>query len=317
MPGELSKQSTNAFIYSPNGEIFHRYYGIAHYSGSRTDDRTKNTSNSLWLPGETAALYDIIIRQRCSVLIQGAAGSGKSALLYGIRASLRRDRTSYFYVDGHYEKAPVEALIETIQKAEGSSIILYDSADHLLGKTRKVRGLPTTQHRQRTTDIITALIEFHDKGGLIAATSHDQQWISDLGDQELLPLWQELKSRLHVHQVKGQLSGAEELKAFYQKSGLSQLEATYLAELFDNPNFITYLLNQKFGDKKYIEWLKKLFYSYRIAKLIVADRFKENEDLLTELRRYQEIGDNEELFWSKFIDFVFRKHYRLLFHSKL
>lgn len=321
MPGELSKQSGDAFIYSPNGEVFHRYFGVAHYSGRKTDRSHENISDSLWLPKESGEVYEIIVRERRSVFIEGSAGSGKSALLYGVRALFRRNHIPYYYIDGHYEKAPVEAVLETIKKAQNTNsntaIILYDSADHLTGKSRKIRGLPIAQNRQRTVEIIRALCEFHDKGGLIAATSHDRQWIFDLADPELLPYWEEFKKKLYIHEVKGQFSGAEELIEFYQKSGLSQFEAAYIGRLMDNPNFITYLLNQKFGDKKYLEWLHKLFYSYRIAKLIVADKFKENEDLLRELKRYQEKKDNEVIVWNKYIDFVFKKHYRLLFHSKL
>lgn len=315
----LIQEDSSPYIQSTNGEVFHRFHGIGHFAPGAKD--ATSSHDNIWLPKETQELFDTIVGglAPCSVFIEGSAGSGKSALIYGLRAMMRRDSISYFYIDGHYEKSPVNVIVETIKKAINErSIIFYDSADYLIGKSRKIRGLPMKEHVLRSITILKTLQEAIDQGACVVFTSHNETWVKEHSQEEIFPEWVKLKEKVRVHNVKGQFSNPDELSIFYQKSGLSKPEANYLANLINNPNFISRLLNKK-GDKKYVDWLRNIFFSYSMAKILMADIFDENQRILTLIK--QDLGGkirlNRVLIWDEFIDFIFRKDYRLLFHSKL
>ncbi len=322
MAAELVKgkpEPSNPYIYNNLGEKFHRYHGIGYFNPNEMIQTTESDCNSIWLPHETKEVYLQLINDRKPIFLIGSAGTGKSAILYGLKAFFRKDNIPYCYIDGHYEKTASEIIVHAIQdETEKGSIILYDSADYLIGKSRKIRGLPLAENQNRSKLIFNVLKQSISNGALVVLTSHDDTWITEHGDITLLDYWKELQSKTTIHYVKGEFNGITELSNFYQKSGLTKAEAEYLANLINNPRFINYLLMKKV-DSKYLDWLNEMYYKYSIAKLIVADTFQENKKLLSLLRKdlKDETSLNRIPIWNEYIEFVYKKYYRLLFHSKM
>lgn len=296
------------------GEVFYRQFGIGFYDG-RYVDNSAIYRRDTWLSGEAERVHCLLQTSPHGMNLIGEVGCGKGAIVHGLRAIYRDEGRPYLDIDGHYQETPGNVVLKLIDRAVNSGAdILYDSADYLVAKTKKVRRLSQDEHRTRSTLILEKLATVAQRGTKVITTSHDSKWRDDYFDPYLTTSWHQLTSMLSAYEVQGIFDGPVELGRFYEGNELTPEDAQYLAGLMNNPDFIDFLIQMK-GDKKYLDWLKNIFFKYRTAKLLIADKFQEHIPVQEMLKNREVIG--EEQFWEAYISFVFNKDYRILFHTRL
>lgn len=264
----------NANMIIRGGEYFNRRIGFGFYEKEIVDrlagDATMPQENIIWLPSETNRICDTI-DQGQGVLIEGGLGSGKSALMYGIRAVYRQTDRPYTLIDGHYMNAPVDKIDSVLKWAEKKdALLLWDSFDYLPSKSRKIRKGPTEEHLARTRAILQSIGSFIDNGGKFVATSHTQPWLDKYGDPILLENeWADVVSKLHKHAVVGRFEKEWEVTQFYEVAGFSPEWIQFLTGI--QPDEVTLAAEQLISSPEEAEEICRSFTSYRIAKLLALD----------------------------------------------
>ena len=256
------------------GEYFNRRIGFGFYEREIVDRLAGDTAipqeNIIWLPSETKRICDTI-DQGQGVLIEGGLGSGKSALMYGIRAVYRESDRPYTLVDGHYMNAPVGKIESVLKWAEKKdALLLWDSFDYLPSKSRKIRKGPTEEHVSRTRAVLQNIGRFIDDGGKFVATSHTQPWLDKYGDPALLENeWAEVISKLYKHTVVGRFEKEWEVTQFYEVAGFSPEWIQFLTGI--QPEEVTRAAGELDASIDESSEICRSFTSYRIAKLLALD----------------------------------------------
>ena len=264
----------NSSMIIRGGEYFNRRIGFGFYEREIADRLTGDTSppqeNIIWLPSETKRICDSIDQEQ-GVLIEGGLGSGKSALMYGIRAVYRENDRPYTLVDGHYMNAPVDKIDSVLKWAKKKdALLLWDSFDYLPSKSRKVRKGPVEEHVARTRTILQDIGHFIDAGGKFVATSHTQPWLDKYGDPALLENeWATVTAKLQKHTVVGRFEKEWEVTQFYEVAGFSPEWIQFLTGI--QPEEVITAAEQLDTSKREAEEICRSFTSYRIAKLLALD----------------------------------------------
>lgn len=297
-----------------NDETTHRDNGLSWYEGGRVGDLDR-VYEELWLPHHSRAVVDVL-DQHGGVTLVGGVGSGKSAVLYGARAIMRAQGMPYVNINGHYTNTTAETVVGAIDSAANHGMaIVYDSADYLVGTSKKIRSLPLHKHLPRNTAIMERLMAFRDRGGNLVLSSHHGDWVRDMAHPELFPAWDTLVRRTVPFEINVRIDTADERDAFLRKIGAGASLAKYVAQLPDDPSFQNYIVN-KSGDKMYLDWAIEALTSYRILKLLVKDNYKEHEPVIDAIAALQEGNGREEETWDTILRFAFSKTHLLTFFTK-
>lgn len=247
-----------------DGELFNRKNGIGFFSPTifrryleRGLVKTSEEPRIIWLPGETKELFELLTLGD-SLLIEGALGQGKSALIYGLRSMCRENNIPYCYIDGHYTSTPPEKIVSALKWADNNNaIVFWDSFDYLLAGAKKRRKLPVGKHQARSSQILGFVknITITDQIQLVIS-SHDENWLRKYGNPKLLKGdWESITDKLRKHKVKGSFQNENEVSQFLFYAGFSK-------ELID---IIIYLA------KNFIPEL----WEYRILKILALGKDEE------------------------------------------
>lgn len=296
-------------------EVFHPKNGLSWYEGQKALD-LEGLYPDLWLPEHSLALVDKL-NQHGGITLIGEVGAGKSTLLYGARAIMRAQGIPYVNINGHFTSTGTEEVLQAIDKTEdGGATIVYDSADYLVGGSRKIRSFPLERHIPRSLDIMRRLIEFRQRGGNLLLSSHHQDWIDDRAHPKLKPTWEELQEHTIPEVIDISLPTPEQRIRLLVKMGLEPDIATFIAELPDDPGFLDHILD-RWGNSDYIDWTKQKLTNYQILKLMVKDQYRENDTVLDTINRTVNGLQTPEDSWDAVLDFTYSKTYLLTFFTKL
>lgn len=310
---ETGNHHINNSVILRDGELFHLKAGLGFYSKKlleRHRDKVKAVEGwrVVWLPGETKELSDQV-SQKKSTLVVGELGAGKSALVYGLRALWRVEDKPYVLVDGHFTETSAEKINAGLLWAQkNQAAVIWDSLDYLIGKSRRIRKLPMAKQQERTRKLVSCLTSFMEDGGVLIGTSHSESWIKFLCDPELIEgPWKQLTTRMDVHQVRGVFEKPEEATQFYSLAKLEPPEASYLANLKDNPRLRQLLTPVNYRPET-IEEIYDSLTRYRIAKLIALDPREISQDLRSLLKAYGKGDAEESTLLRQIIDFIIIKN---------
>jgi len=299
------------------GEIYNGVTGISRFTVAECGlPDPKEVYADLWLPEHSGRIVEML-EMHGGVTLIGEVGSGKSALLYGIRRIMQVNGTSYIFINGHFTNSESTEVNEVIDGALNNGMaVIYDSGDYLVGGNKKVRQLSLDKHLVRSLTIMEKLTQFRQEGGKLLLTSHNENWVNDMAHPDLIPAWTELLNYTHKENIAIFLENHAERAALLEKTGLPADISSFIAGLPNNPGFLDHIINTK-GDKKYTQWAVERLQRYQTLKLLSKDTHGENEFVLEVVKKTLEGRLPEYESWEAILNFIYSKTYRLLFHTKL
>lgn len=270
----------------------------------------------LWRPEESVEVLKRMAENH-SVLIEGRAGTGKGAVLTGVRHILRLHSIGHTFLDGHHPDTPVETVLAAIEaqiENEKGGIVLVDSMDYFYGGKRSIRKTSETKYHARMKPIFEAL----EKVPIVVGTVHEESWTKYLGDPELVKQFQALSQRYDRYQLPEAFGSKKSEDGFLASKGFSEEERRLILNIKENRRAMEVYLERfasKMNPESAYSWDQfcEILTYYATVKLITRDVFNEHQDLLQKMRTGLESGNLDE-FYTELIDYVYRKDLRLTLH---
>lgn len=225
----------NHAVISRNREWFNSNTGVGFFDPSFSTRRIgiENVpEKNHWLVEETENLWKSIMVSPESLLLTGDLGEGKSALIYGLRATSRMNDCPYVYVDGHFQESPTSQLRASLQWAKKNNApIFWDSLDYLIAEAKKIRKIPINELQDKGNIILNELIQFINFGGKLIGTSHTSTWLEGYCNANFTNgKWQLLLNSLKNYKVIGFLQ-PKEIHDFYSAAGFTPTMAYLMGEI--------------------------------------------------------------------------------------
>lgn len=288
-------------------ELFNRASGIGFFSPELLKKYNHLIPISpeprvIWLPRETQYLQTKIKNHK-SVIIQGELGSGKSALIYGLRAQNRESCLPYCYIDGHFTSTPEEKIASALRwSIKNKATVYWDSLDYLIVGSKKHRRLPMNEHLERSHILLEMLVDFIDnQTNALVATTHNSSWLNRFADPVLInKTWPKLLKKMNKHEVRGVFETDNEIRQFYLHAGFTVSEVKYITGLKKNSLLLNILKRIPNKSAEIIFALNQ----YKIAKLFALDKSELAEDLRLSLKELFIGNLSEEAFLFKLINFI-------------
>lgn len=299
-----------------DGELFHRKFGLGFCSPDLAEKYKGvvpigREERIVWLPAETGQLA-LEMSHRKSILVVGSSGSGKSALIYGLRSLFRDRDQSYLFLDGHHFKdAPTEKIEASLSWAKKNNAdFIIDSMDYLIAGRGRRKKMSREKLHKKAGETLGSIIDFIDEGGTVVGTAHNENWMARYADLELHGgIWEKLQSKMAKHSVVGRFDNSSELLNFYRHAFPGwNIEISYLARLPNNSEFIDFLKGT-YANQDVDEILDSL-QGYRIAKLFAFHSEGQNVEILDKTRFYLSTNDPQtrDEIWGKMAAFVIAKN---------
>ena len=292
--------------------------------GSYSPDELRNMS--LWRPEETLVTLRHLLSGQ-SVIVEGRAGTGKGAVITGLRHLFRLNGVGYTFIDGHFHGMDQSRMLDAIaqqQSVNGNKggIVLVDSMDYFYAGKRKLRKMGAEPFAERTQIFFDALRQVP----LVVGTVHEAAWKKHLGNPDLIKEFESLTSSYFPYQLPEAFGSQETAEMFLRSQKVSKKEAevTSLQEGVQkfSDEEIALLLNienneeaqQVFAERwpqmeRWHEFVT-LMRHYATLKLISSDVFDEHRPLQALMH---DRGKRKE-FFAELFDYVFRKDLRLTMH---
>lgn len=293
-------------LYTPTGEHCFKDIGIAYYCGEYSPNAHRDRQK-LWLPDETEYVYYQHVMQNTSVILMGEPGSGKGAVIYGLRSIMRDEQRPYVRIDGHYQKTDKNDIIHAMDSMlDVNGVVLYDSFDYLRLTTKKIRKLQREKHEVRASEILSNVSDFIEAGGCFVGTAHSDNWETSnlVGSMDS---WNTVLARTHIHQVQGHYKDPIQIAGFLDNNNVTSSTAERVAHMPYNSGFQSYIIN-RWGDSAYVAKIADLMHSYRIQKLLY-NHFGPNYDVLNQ--------ESEDEVYKNIVDCVLSEDYTTVFFSQL
>lgn len=300
-----------------DGELFDVKLGVGCFNQSlaqryKEETFSPGSHRHIWLSRET---YQVAQRVESgqSVLIRGDLGSGKSAIVYGLRTYLRSANAPYYYVDGHFGTTPHTVIERKMDKSlRHGKILIWDSTDYLLGETRKVIRGNRQRYKERSSRLISAMSQFLDQGGRLVATTHLESWVNAFGDKDIANgHWRDIINRMSVHDVKGVFDNPNIAIQFYLSTGFTTEQAIYMAYLGVNDLFHSIVETAKNRIKlseRETAQLRNAPNTYKNAKLFAIDEREDAKKLRQTLKDLIDGKITEEQFLIAYALFTVDKN---------
>lgn len=295
---QVENYHVNPSLIIRDTELFSRENGLGFHSNGILQKHPGaiveyTEPRQVWLERETEEV-GAIVKSGKSVLVEGDLGSGKSAIIYGLRALYRDSGLPYSYFDGHYVTTRPEKIAAALRWSEkNSAVCFFDSLDYLVGSSRRVRKMSKKKHGERSRAVIDVLINHVSKGGVLVGTTHTESWLNAYADEQLLDgKWTELVTKMNRHVVRGVFDTPEQHLIFLRNAGFSLEEAHYFANLPTNPLLrrIVDAESGLFDQSKLVDSLR----GYKISKLIALDPRERPSQMRVSLRRLVQGEEDEE-----------------------
>ena len=284
-------------------------YGIKFFEGRPVDDlalfngenvtvEELRSTYRVWRPEETVEAAHAL-KEHGRVLVVGRPQSGKGTIVFGMSEICDKQGYGYLMIDGHWQDAPAEMVVDAINKAQTEGkMIFFDSFDYLFAGSSKLRKYSKPVIAERTGKIVDALSATTVP---LVLTRHDDFWADLVIDKDLVNSHQDFLQTVGVYDLPRYIESEESRLAFLVDHEYNINEAYSLLQIPDLP-LVKDVVAAKIGDNKYLDDVRLALKDYGVLK-----RLARSEGEITK-KLVEEINSGDENAILEFVHMVIGIH---------